>query len=147
MALLESVGLDPALVARKPWQLSGGQCQRVVIARALSCEPALLVLDEPLSALDVSVRAELLGLLTALKDAGTAMVLISHDLSVIEQLADRVIVMLAGRVVEQAPAGEVLNRPRRPFTRELIEAVPVLDPAIERRRLAMCPPSLARTGA
>jgi len=139
VALLESVGLAPALAARKPWQLSGGQCQRVVIARALRCDPALLVLDEPLSALDVSMRAELLGLLAALKGAGTAMVLISHDLSVVEQLADRVIVMLAGRVVEQGPAGEVLNRPRHPFTRELIEAVPVLDPVIERRRLADVP--------
>jgi oligopeptide/dipeptide ABC transporter ATP-binding protein len=137
--LLGSVGLDPALGARKPWQLSGGQCQRVVIARALSADPALLVLDEPLSGLDVAMRAELLGLLAALKDRGTAMVLISHDLSVVEQLADRVIVMLAGRVVEQGPAGEVLNRPRHPFTRELIEAVPVLDPAIERRRLADVP--------
>jgi ABC-type dipeptide/oligopeptide/nickel transport system ATPase component len=103
-SLLESVGLDPALGARKPWQLSGRQCQRVVIARALSAHPALLVLDEPLSALDVSVRAQLLGLLTALKDGGTAMVLISHDLSVVEQLVDRVIVMLAGGVVEHGPS-------------------------------------------
>jgi peptide/nickel transport system ATP-binding protein len=137
--LLTSVGLDPALASRRPWQLSGGQCQRVVIARALSARPALLVLDEPLSALDVSVRAELLNLLAALKDGGTAMVLISHDLSVVERLADRVIVMLAGRVVEQGPVGEVLDSPRHPFTRELIEAVPVLDPAAERRRLADMP--------
>jgi peptide/nickel transport system permease protein len=138
-ALLTSVGLDPALGTRKPWQLSGGQCQRVVIARALSAHPALLVLDEPLSALDVSVRAQLLSLLGALKESGTAMVLISHDLSVVEQLVDRVIVLLAGRVIEEGPVGEVLNRPRHPFTRELVEAVPLLDPAIERRRLADLP--------
>jgi ABC-type glutathione transport system ATPase component/ABC-type dipeptide/oligopeptide/nickel transport system permease subunit len=146
-ALMASVGLDPALGAHKPWQLSGGQCQRIVIARALSARPALLVLDEPLSALDVSVRAQLLDLLASLKDAGTAMVLISHDLSVVEQLVDRVIVMLAGRVVKHGPVDEVLNRPRHPFTRELVKAVPVLDPAVERRRLAESPPGrpLGRT--
>ncbi len=119
--LLGEVGLSTALLRRYPHELSGGQCQRVVIARALSTGPRLLVLDEPTSALDVVVQAQILNLLLALRNEhGLSFLLISHDLSVIGHLSDRIGVMYLGRIVEEGPAAEVLTAPRHPYTRALL---------------------------
>jgi peptide/nickel transport system ATP-binding protein len=125
--LLDQVGLEPTMSTRLPAQLSGGQRQRIVIARALTARPRLLVLDEPVSSLDVSVRAEILDLLAALRDDGVSLVLISHDLAVVERLVDRVLVMAGGHIVEAGPTRQVLTCPRHPVTRELIAAVPRLE--------------------
>ena len=120
---MQGVGLEADLLARYPHQLSGGQRQRAAIARALINDPALLVADEPVSALDVSVRAQVLNLLTAeVRDRGLALVLISHDLSVVSRLCDRVIVVERGSIVEQGPVGTVLTSPTHPYTKALIEA-------------------------
>ncbi len=121
--LLAEVGLDPALAGRRPRRLSGGQLQRAAIARALAVEPQVLVLDEPLSALDVSVAARILDLLARLRDErGVAMALISHDLAVVAAIADRAMVMKDGVVVEAGDTRTLLTRPRHPFTRELVDA-------------------------
>lgn len=127
--LLADVGLDPSLADRYPHELSGGQRQRVVIARALSLEPRLLVLDEPVASLDVSVQAQVLNLLDDLQaEHGFAHLLIAHDLAVVSGVADRIGVMYLGTLVEEGPAGEVLAAPRHPYTRMLTDAIPVLDP-------------------
>jgi oligopeptide/dipeptide ABC transporter ATP-binding protein len=143
--LLAMVGLGPELADRFPHELSGGQRQRVAVARALAPEPDLLVADEPVSSLDVSVRGQVLDLLAGLRERlGLALLLISHDLAAVERLADRTAVMYLGRVVETAPTRELMARPLHPYTVSLLSAVPVADPRRRRRRrivLAGEPPS------
>ncbi|WP_433528141.1 dipeptide ABC transporter ATP-binding protein [Micromonospora sp. CA-263727] len=127
VGLLRRVGLGPDLLGRHPRGLSGGQRQRVAIARAIAPRPSLLVCDEPVSALDVSVQAQVLDLLADLRAVdGTALLFISHDLGVVHHLADRVLVMQDGEVVEQGPVGDVFNYPRHDHTRSLIAALPAL---------------------
>ncbi|MET7359595.1 ABC transporter ATP-binding protein [Streptomyces sp. NPDC005562] len=128
--LMALVGLPKALADGLPGQLSGGQRQRVAIARALALEPDLVVADEPTSALDVSVRAQILNLLLDLKERlGLALVFVSHDIQTVRRMSDRVVTMYLGRIVEEAPAGTVLDRARHPYTRALFSATPgLLDP-------------------
>lgn len=126
--LCELVGLAPEFLGRYPHQLSGGQKARVGIARAIALDPSLLVLDEPTSALDVSVQAVILHLLEDLKNRlGMSYLFVSHDLNVVRLLCQRVLVMYLGRIVEAGPTGEILRRPRHPYTRALLSAIPAID--------------------
>ena len=135
-AMLDSVGLGEEFSARRSGSLSGGQCQRVAIARAMVLEPKLLVCDEAVSSLDVSIQAQILDLLADIKRRGTGIVFVSHNLAVVRRLCERVVVMYLGRAVEAGPTDAVFAQPRHPYTRMLLDSVPLLDPALERRRLA-----------
>ena len=136
-AMLERVGLLPEHMNRYPHEFSGGQCQRIGIARALIVGPRLVICDEPVSALDVSVQAQIVNLLQDLqRDLGLSLIFISHDLGVVKHIADRIMVFYLGRVLEHAAAGELVRAPRHPYTRALIAAAPVPDPAVERGRQA-----------
>ncbi|HLA17195.1 MAG TPA: oligopeptide/dipeptide ABC transporter ATP-binding protein [Candidatus Limnocylindrales bacterium] len=132
---LRLVGLDPSIVNRYPHQFSGGQRQRIGVARALSVSPALVVCDEPVSALDVSIQAQILNLLADLRSTlGLSYLFIGHDLAVVRHIADRVAVMYLGRLMELADRDAIYRRPLHPYTRALLGSVHVPDPAIERRR-------------
>jgi oligopeptide/dipeptide ABC transporter ATP-binding protein len=135
--LMNQVGLSASLQRRRPHELSGGQCQRVGIAAALALQPRLLIADEPVSALDVSVRAQVLNLLARLRqDLKLTLVLITHDMTVVEHICDRVAVMYLGRIVEVGPSRELLRSPIHPYTRALVAAIPRPDP---RRRSSAVP--------
>jgi len=130
--MLEQVGLEPDVMQRYPHAFSGGQRQRIGIARVMLLAPALIVADEAVSALDVSVQAQVLNLLKRLqRDSGVAMLFVSHDLGVVRHIADRVAVMYLGRIVETAPASELFEYPAHPYTRLLLASIPRVDP--ERR--------------
>ena len=137
-SLLERVGLSPDQATRYPHELSGGQRQRVGIARALAVDPAFLVADEAVSALDVSIQAQILNLLVDLRRSlGLTYLFISHDLKVIRHLADRIAVLYLGKIVEEGPADAVLSDPKHPYTRALVAAVPSPDPTRTRLRLIL----------
>ncbi|MFC7046692.1 ABC transporter ATP-binding protein [Halobacteriaceae archaeon GCM10025711] len=136
--LLDVVGLSDRFLDRYPHELSGGQAQRVAIMRAVTLDPRLLVLDEPVSALDVSVQAKILNLLLELQaDLDLTMLVISHDMGVVEHVADRVAVLYLGRLLEVAPTAQVFDRPSHPYTRALLSAVPSVEPDAREERVAL----------
>jgi peptide/nickel transport system ATP-binding protein len=143
--MLARVGLSPEMAARYPHEISGGQCQRVGIARAMILGPRLLVCDEPVSALDVTVQAQILDLLAGLKsERGMSILLVSHNLAVVRRLCDRVLVLYRGRMMELADSRTLFSHPLHPYTRELLDAVPMVDPEVQPRRLALALKRLTR---
>jgi oligopeptide transport system ATP-binding protein len=133
--IMRQVGLLPQMINRYPHEFSGGQNQRIGIARAMILKPKLIVADEPVSSLDVSIRAQILNLLSDLQKAtGVAMMFISHDLAVVRHVSHRVLVLYLGKVMEIAEAGVLLTKPRHPYTQALLSAAPVPDPAVERAK-------------
>ncbi|MET3909501.1 oligopeptide/dipeptide ABC transporter ATP-binding protein [Bradyrhizobium sp. S3.3.6] len=136
--LLRLVGLEPRLARRYPHEFSGGQRQRIAIARALAVEPKLIICDEPVSALDVSIRSQILNLLRELQDRlGLAYIFVSHDLAVVKHIADRVAVMNLGQIVEEADAGELFAEPRHPYSRALLSAIPLPQPHARRAKIVL----------
>jgi oligopeptide transport system ATP-binding protein len=136
--VLETVGILPNLVNRYPHEFSGGQCQRIGIARALVVNPKLIICDEPVSALDVSIQAQVINLLMELqKETGVALIFIAHDLSVVKHISDRVMVLYLGNVMEIAPSKALYANPQHPYTEALISAVPIPDPELEKSKAIM----------
>jgi peptide/nickel transport system ATP-binding protein len=137
--LLNAVGLDPALVRdRRSYEFSGGQCQRISIARSLALEPLLLICDEPVSALDVSVQAQILNLLQDMKERyGLTLIFISHDLAVVKAVSTRIMVMYLGKVCEISSPDELYSNPRHHYTHALVSSVPIPDPTVETRSTAL----------
>jgi oligopeptide/dipeptide ABC transporter ATP-binding protein len=136
--LMVEVGLEPDYMNRYPHEFSGGQRQRIGLARTLSLSPRLIVADEPVSALDVSIQAQVLNLLQSLKEElGLTLLFIAHDLSVVEHVSDRIAVMYVGKIVEMADTGELLRYPMHPYTEALLSAVPPADPDIQVTRIPL----------
>jgi oligopeptide/dipeptide ABC transporter ATP-binding protein len=133
--LFRIVGLDPGMMDRVPHEFSGGQRQRIGVARALACRPPLIICDEPISALDVSIQAQIINLLEELQEQmGLTYLFIAHDLAVVQHISDRVAVMYLGRIVEISDSDELYENPLHPYTRALLSAIPIPDPALEKTR-------------
>jgi ABC-type oligopeptide transport system ATPase subunit len=146
--LFSLVGLDPAEIERYPREFSGGQRQRIGLARALALNPSFLVLDEPVSALDVSVQAQIVNLLMDLqRRLKLTYLFIAHDLRLVEHICSRVAVMYRGRIVEVGPASSLFGQPQHPYTKALLSAVPVADPDAPRRRIELDPSAVNRDAA